>query len=435
MEMPLRADAIGNEVEIVNRKQVRGIGIVSINRDAIIQYILIYLMIQYIGGRIAQALGSDVFYGGSLVFCVFLLLSYPKRLPLKKNVFGFLLILAFSLALSFAVTGGGLSIGTILSILSRFLLVYVAIQFDVDSFLYRFLKTVFFMACISLIEFTFVQVVGISNALSLFSHLYEIKGGAWWQGNTYGLFFICYNFMDATRNAYMFGEPGEYQILLITALYFMSFFEVNLENNKKIKYYIVFIITLLTTQSTTGFFNLIALMIAILTINRSRVNPFVRKIILVSIAVFILYMLFSYTEESFIYRNFFAKILSDDKTLDLTVGTGVARVAPIERFIETINRVPQKLVFGVGYDGLTSLPLGHYTTCGLINSIAMTGIISTVLLYGKMTTSILQGSKGGIQSILVGFFVINMGLSQPDLLPIMSVLMCMFSDYSGENSI
>ena len=123
--------------------------------------------------------------------------------------------------------------------------------------------------------------------------------------------------------------------------------------------------------------------------------------------------------------------MSDSNTLDLATNTGVARVGPMKRFVETINAVPHKLIFGVGFSGLDSLPLGGYSTCGLINSIAMIGIISSVLLYGKMFESLFRGSKGLIQAFLGMFIVINMGLSQPSILAITSVLICMYGGYSG----
>lgn len=415
----------------MNEQECESLGIISINRNAIIQYILIYLLIQYIGGRVLAALGTDFFYGGTLILCMFLMLQMPNRLPLKKNVFGYLLILGVSLGISFVITGGALSIGTILSIISRFILVYVAIQFDMEHFMHRFLKLAYIMACLSLIEFVFVQIIGVSNALDFFSRLYEIKNGSSWLGNSYGLFFVCYNFMDPTRNAYMFGEPGEYQMLLITALYFMTFYSVDLEKKEKIRYYVVFFAALLTTQSTTGYFNLIAFAVAVLLTNREQVRPFVKRILLVLIVALIIYLFLFYSENSFLYKNFFAKILTDNNTIDLATNTGIARTGPMERFVETVNIVPQKLLFGVGFSGLASLPLGGYTTCGLINSIAMIGVISSVLLYGKMSVALLVGAKSIIQVGLGLFLVVNMGFSQPDILSIMSVLICMYGIYSN----
>ena len=99
----------------------------------------------------------------------------------------------------------------------------------------------------------------------------------------------------------------------------------------------------------------------------------------------------------------------------------------------TILNAPLRLIFGVGFDGLESLPLGGYTTCGLINSIAMLGIVSSVIMYGHMLRSFLRYHKELIQVIFVLFVVINMGLSQPDILAIMSVLMLMYEFYANVN--
>lgn len=435
MEIVLKVDVIGNsnrdEDRIMNEPEYKKWRIISINKRALIQYVLIYILIQYIGGRVLAALGSDFFYGGTLAFCALLMLAMPDCLPLKKSVFGYLIILGCSLGISFIITGGALSVGSILSVLSRFILVYVAIQFDTEHFICRFIKIVFFMACLSLIEFIFVQIVGDANALGLFSHLYQIRNGISWLGSSYGLFFFCYNFMDSTRNAYMFGEPGEYQILLIVALYFMTFCHIDFDNKERIRYYVVFLITLLTTQSTTGYLNLLALTVAVLAKHRNQINPVIRKITIIFVLVFIFYMLFIYSENSFLYNNFFSKILSDSNSLDLATDTGAARIGPMRRFMETISVSPQKLIFGVGFSGLRSLPLGGYSTCGLINSVAMMGIVSSILLYGKLLSSLFHGSEGLIQFFLAVFIVINMGLSQPDILCIASVLICMYCEYSG----
>ena len=414
--------------------QTHNFGIIHINRIAIIQYILIYIVIQYNGGRVAEKLGSDLFYGGTLIVCAFLLWSNPKRLPLKKKIFTPLIVIIMSMGITFCITNGDLSLGTILSILSRFVVVYVAIQYEPENFLNRFLNMTFLMACISLTEFAFVQVVGETRALSFFSLLPEIQNRTGWLGSSYGLFFICYNFMDPARNAYMFGEPGEYQILLIAALYLMTFFENNIDVKKKKIYYIVFIATLITVQSTTGYFNLIAFTISVLIVNRNNLNQIAKRSIIILLVVLIVYLIFFYSDESFLYTNFISKIMNDDNIIDLAVNTGAARVGPMMRFWETLLTVPHKLIFGVGYNGLNSIPFGGYSTCGLLNSIVMIGFISSVILYGRMVNALIYGANSFIQIVLALFIVINMGLSQPDIMPVMSVLICMYGEISRLNN-
>ena len=406
---------------------------VRIDQVEIIQYLLIYIIIQNIGGRLQAALGADSFYGGVIVICSLLMMAFPKRLAIKKSFLKNLFLIAVSLSVTFVLTRGALGIGTILSLLSRYLIIYITIRLDPDNFMNRFLKMVYFMAAISLFEFFFVQLIGISAAKSVFSKLYEIKNDKFWLGSSYGLLFICYNFMDPVRNSYMFGEPGEYQSLLITAIYFLTFFSIKIE--KKKNYYIVFIVALLTTQSTTGFLNLLAYILVVLLINKSKIPSSVRNTLIAGLLVAAGYLLFFYSKDSFLYTSFFGKIFNETGNLDFTVTTGAARVGPINRLIETFKQMPEKMVFGVGFEGLKQTPLEGYSTGGLINSIAMLGFVTTGIVYGKLIESMAKHAQSFAQIIFVIFYCINMGISQPDFLTITVVLMCMYCEYSGYQEI
>lgn len=398
-------------------------------RLAIMQYLLIYIMIQYIGGRVAAAVGADLFYGATITLCIFLFFMRIGDIRIEKRFFMFCVVLVSLLFITALLTAGALSIGTILSVFSRFLIVYVSVAIDKKNFLFRLLKLVFIFSCISLILFIFVQIMGTSVALGFFSKLYEIKNGNYWLGSSYGLFLVCYNFMDATRNTYMFGEPGEYQSLIIMALYFLFFLKIEISNRKKIRYATIFIVTVLTIQSTTGYFNLIVLVLAMCISRRGSIAPALRKYVVLFLTAVGIYLVISYSPESFLYKNFIAKIFSDSGSLDMTVGTGDARIGPMLLFLDTIRTVPGKLIFGVGYDGISNTPMLEYSTGGLINSVVMLGILTNIWIYGKMFTSLKISGATISQYIFVIFFVINMGLSQPDLLAITSVLMCLYGEY------
>ena len=407
---------------------------VHIDRIAAIQYIAIYLMIQYIGGRVLATLGTDIFFGGTICMCILLLVLFPLKLAISKKFFNFIVTLAMSMFLSFIITGGALGIGTILSVLSRFLLVYIAIGIDYNNFVDRFLKITYIMAIISVVEFVFVQIVGTSRALVFFSQFHEVKNSVGWLGSSYGLFLICYNFMEPARNSYMFGEPGEYQSLLITALFFLVFYFKQGDSRLRAKYCAAFLIALITVQSTTGYLNLIALVIAILLTNKSKVPSLIYKMSVTLLIILGLYMLFFYSDSSFIYKNFIGKIFNEAGKLDLATNTGIARIGPLERFVETIATMPEKLIFGVGYEGLFHTPLGGYSTDGIINLIAMLGIISFCIIYGKMIVSTVTHSVSIMQTIFTVFYIVNVGISQPSILAITSVLVCMYDEYCGERS-
>lgn len=138
----------------------------------------------------------------------------------------------------------------------RFLAVYAAVRVDPERFAGRFLKLTCLLASVSLLLFCFVQAAGPERALALFSRLYTLPNRKEWLGPGCGLFLVGYNFMDPARNAYLFGEPGEYQSLISAALYLLTFEENGLPEKKKARYLAVFLVTLLTIQSTVGLVNL-----------------------------------------------------------------------------------------------------------------------------------------------------------------------------------
>ena len=399
---------------------------IKISQIATIQYLLIYIAIQFIGGRVQAFLGSDAFYGFTIVLCAVLIVLHPRTVSLKKDYVLFLTVMALSAGVTFFLTNGALGVGTILSLLSRFLIIYTVIKIDHEHFLERFLKTTYVMAIISLCLFFFVQIVGVPAATALFSNLYEIKNGDYWLGSSYGLLLICYNFMDPGRNAYMFGEPGEYQSLVMTSIYFLTFFSVKIQNKKK--YFIVFILTLLTVQSTTGFLNFLVYILVVLFFNKTKISAGIRRVLTAGIFVGVVYLIFFYSTDSFLYTSFFGKIFNEAGSVDFTVSTGAARVGPIIRFIHTFRQMPESMIFGVGYEGLAATPLGEYSTCGIINFIAMLGMVTTVIVYGKMLSSMVRHTKLWLQAVFVLFYVINMGFSQPDFLTITVVLMCMYGE-------
>ena len=244
---------------------------IRINRKAIYQYLWIYISIQFIGGRLAAALGADLFIGGSLALALAYVLIHKSLLNTESTSIALLVGMMLLMFCTIFLTSGGLSLASSLSVITRFLVVMVTMSVDRENFLHRFLKTVYVFSIISLILFTFVQVVGQAMAISvLFSKLYEIRGG--WRGSTYGLFLICYDFMDASRNAYMFGEPGEYQMLIMLALYFLAFKETEMDEKTRKKYLVVFLITMLTIQSTTGFFSLVVFCVCVLLSHSKSIN-------------------------------------------------------------------------------------------------------------------------------------------------------------------
>ena len=403
---------------------------IKYNQTQIIQYLLIYLMIEFIGGRLPQFFGTDLFY----LFCIgisfFCMIAFKEKIPFSKSYFNSVIIIGFFLIFTYCITGGALSFGTIAALIARFLLIYVSIKINQDMFALRFLRLVYLMAMISLVEFAVVNIVGEESALELFSYLPKVKNSVSWLGSSYGTFPICYNFMDVSRNTYIFGEPGEYQYLMVCAICFLLFNDEQIDKKSYVKYFVVFVITLITTQSTTGYINLIAISICIMVINKNRIPHRIKKIFGILVIVGGIYLVIIPKETNVFYTAFMDKIINTEGKLDLATNTGAARVGPIIRFLAFALESPLKLITGVGFSGLSNTPLKGYSTGGLINCLAMFGLVTTFIILGRMFSSLSRNAKSWLEIVLIIFIIINQGLSQPDFLPILSPMLCFYKECS-----
>lgn len=400
----------------------------TIRTTALYQYLCIYLSIQYIGGRFAEFLGSDFFGILSLSISLFYLIHHFPAFLHEKHFILFLFGLSVSMSATILVTMGGLSVFTALSIISRFLITYTSINIDKKNFTTRFLKLCFLFSCISLILFIYVQISGPELAKTLFfSHLYEIKNAKEWMPSSYGLFFICYNFMNSARNSYMFGEPGQYQMLIMLALYFLTFSKHNIQGKQKIRYFVIFIATMLTIQSTTGFFNLAVFLVCVLCSDIMIISLPIKRRILVFIIGIIIYATFFMSETNIIYIRIISKIMDvSTGKLNFAIETGADRIKSILDLFHILYTQPLLLVFGVGYRGIVSLR-GGFSCSGIINTIIMLGFFTCIILYGYIIKGYIKFAPDIYALTFLLFMLFSNGFSQPNLLSITSVIICCYN--------
>lgn len=398
---------------------------IRINRKALYQYLFIYLSIQFIGGRLSVALGSNLFTGGVLLLALGYFFLVDQSLYKRESSTILFLICTFVLMIcTVIITLGGLSLSSSLSVITRFLVVMVAMLIDKDKFLHRFLKMVFVFSVISVILYVFVQLAGESLVLNiLFSKLYETQGN--WQGNSYGLFLICYNFMDSARNAYMFGEPGEYQMLIMLALYFLTFKDREMNRRKRRMYLIVYLITIFTIQSTTGFFNLAMFCICVLLSNSKTINKNMKSAILLVTVILCIYFLFFAGEDSILYTAVLDKITNVSGEFDLGATTGGDRVSAIRGLARVAASSPSTLIWGSGFQGVVRF-FGTFSCSGIVNSIIMFGVFTCILIYGYILRNIIKYSNSVFEIVFCIFMIVNNGLSQPDLLAVTSVMVACY---------
>lgn len=396
-----------------------------VSKTEIIQYLYIFLIFQYAGGRVFAAIGSDNGYLITLILCGLSGVIFSKALLYHNSYMRFVIVTFGLCVVGVIITGLDLSMGTVLSLISRLLLIYIAVYIDPENFSLRLVKLVYLMCVISLIEFGVISVIGADRAISLFfSNLYEIPCGHEWLGSSYGLFLIGFNFMDPTRNAYMFGEAGEFQAVVVMALYFIICGFVDLEDRKKRRYLLVLFITLITVQSTTGYFAAIVLVCMLLNSKNTAINDRIKRIAVLLIAIAGIYILFFASENSIVYTRFLNKFTAGNK-IDFAVYTGEDRVAALVTFGKLLSDSFFSVLFGMGYTGLIE-KTGTFLCAGLINFLLMFGLIVGVYTLIVIVFHIYDNFKKMFEVLCTLFLFVNMGLSQPDLMAITSLIIIFY---------
>lgn len=412
--------------------------VISTNRESRLKYIhyaLIFWMIQLIKSNFFAAVGIDAMYILTLLISVAILCLYKPRIRLYKyHTLWFFALVACSL-LGMVSTSGGLTLGTVLNTLGKILFVYVVIELDSYNFVNRFVKMAYVMSVCSIICWLIYVILGSGVTGFICRFLYH--GGP----NQYGLFFIGYDFSQqgiiGLRNTYMYAEPGVHQMIPNTALIFALFYGERVEKNVS-KYVIVFIINILTIQSTEGYMILIAtLVIAVFQTKRFQTKSFknIRYVLLSFFAVAYVYVTRFVTEESFFYRNFYIKIFNEANEIDFTRGTASARTDSLQKVISFFNADLSTILFGSGSVSSGATRSAYSGINGLFVLIAYFGIIFGIIFYLFSLYQLVKNRKNILHICAVLFAVICHGMSQPDFMNVLCVSMLLYgSIYNLDNS-
>ena len=199
-----------------------------------------------------------------------------------------------------------------------------------------------------------------------------------------------------------------------------------MEDKQKRNLLILFLITLLTIQSTSGFFSLAVILILSLLQNGNKMEKSMRRLLIVVVFAALAYCVFFASKDSILYTALIDKIISSTGHIDLAQSTGADRVNPYFKLMLNLKEKPLQVIFGVGPNGLESTALGGYSANGIVNLIMMCGIFFTILLYYYMIEKNVKYSNNMFSSIAAVFIVINQGLGQPEMLSIFSILILLY---------
>lgn len=328
-------------------------------------------------------------------------------------------MLVFSMLL--VIIGSTLSLGTALSVTSIPLIIYATYKIDPANYLQRFIKLIFYIALISIILFTITRIYGFNSFSSIFPHLYTsfFRGG---EVYSYGGFLYRFVTLHSDRNCGPFSEPGQYQCVLSSALYFIMFHPRLFEAKERIRYIIVFFLALITTLSTSGYIGIVILVFCYLLHSLKTIDKRMKYAIIITIIGTMLFMSMTKLGNEFMNTVVFHKIYANGQ-LDFSLNSGGARTISISSVLTTVYNHPITLI-GVGYDELHNM--GVEGCAGFLFLLLAVGIMSFSILFGFCFHQVFKYNKS-IWDIMVRILlVLNMGLSQPHIMNVALFTMMLY---------
>lgn len=325
--------------------------------------------------------GSVVYMGASdkyLVLVFLLVLGSWFLFTDKKISSGFVLYIVAFTSFLFVIhlyTGGSLPITMVIGATLELLLAYLILKIVGDKFVEAYIKTVVFLAGISLFGFLTDSLHLLDGVIRLLPRVDDGGPRAGYEG-----FLYIYRSMGSSigRNSSIFFEPGAYQVFLNSALFMLFFAGTRLSTLRKWVYVSILLAALLTTFSTTGAIIFGALFS--LAMIKSEVISGQAKMALVGVLVTII-VVFATQFQAVIFDKM-DKYLAIQDITDKYDRRSFDLLVDIEVF--------KRHIFGLGYQRYFQ----EFSAAGQIREGAASsnGISSTFAIYGLPFSLFLFGS-------------------------------------------
>jgi len=238
-------------------------------RSSGIQFLCITIFILYLGYG-STLVQNDTFT--SIVFLFLLIIFLVKGHRFDPVLFYTLIVwLAINLASAFIInTKQHLSFISLIGVTLRIVIPYLIIKIIGIQFFEKVIRYVYVLSIIGLVLFS-IQVLypdlffTFSDRLNFMTQSEQHAAGGWY------IFVYMFSGWATARNCGFAWEPGAYSCILI---FFLSF-QLAKEKFRIDKYSFVFIVALITTLSTSGFFALFLIISSIFFYRKKlQVNPF-----------------------------------------------------------------------------------------------------------------------------------------------------------------
>lgn len=390
----------------------------KVSKNAILQYILLYIMILIPGSCLFQVyLGNEKYFVVLGLYAVLFILQRKYR----ENYGNLLaLVLAFLFIMVRFLVGG---IG--LQVWAQFAVCVLSVQFAIscnpNAFLTRFIKIVMFFAAISIVMWALFTIApGLADVWPAERYFVQSIGIDQWAKNYYGKGLLLYSYLDIhqDRNCGIYTEPGVYQTILNAALFVLLFWKGKLELNSERQYFryiITVLVSLLTCASTTGYISMVIILFVYFVFFRepSFSAGRIKRFIAVACFIGVLILGIDYSirgEDSLVYSQIIYKLFPSGK-LDVSEGSGQYRMGMILYAFSLIGKNP----LGVGYDAFNSGLEQGFVAASLVSFAAVFGVVSWVIVMLFTFYPVFKYEKKIICLLFTCVFV-NTTLAQTDLL-------------------
>ena len=339
---------------------------------------------------------SQYFMVAMSVCFLFISIYKNKYMLNKKDIFLFftIIFLIISAIVHSEFSGGYISLIALFVLGNCFFNVI-----DPNEFKKIFLNIMMVICIVSLLTFVFS---GLFLKLPFFPSVYNNIG------REYRFFFFSnISLIDTGRNYGLFTEPSRFQAYINLALLFLLF-----DNEKKVdvKKAVLFIITLITTFSTTGFIAFSFIISAFILSGKTKISSFY-KISFVAFFCIIAIFLFLTNED---FYNSIIKLSSGQNSISFSTR--------INSFFANLKIISENLFFGAGIsnadaafsEALRSLGGASATTNTITFLIYFSkfGIITGLYYAYNMVNAVRNiGNKNNTIFLIIGFIAATGGIS------------------------
>lgn len=341
-------------------------------------FILLMLFILNEAGFVFLTFNSIIRYLTAIFICIGFLIVNTKKLKINKKLVFVFVIFLLLLTLSFIRNIEQYTV--YINVLFSFCVAVIVVScLDFNYFIKLFVKCMYIIAIFSLLIY-FSNIILFKYYPSLLNFWpFKVTNSAKTLVNNYFLSVFQLSYRGYDRNFGPFWEPGAYQTFLNLALYFTIFLQKPF--NKK--YFIVFIITIFTTLSTTGVIALIVtLCVAFYHFSKNKKdnnNKKIKNILSFLPLIFAVTIIFFALIPNKFSDLVFGK-LSGIFSGNYVSGSTYVRVAA---FLEPLKVMINKSILGIGYKGLRAhaIEVGYrLNTCTFTNWFGMYGLGIGLLL-------------------------------------------------------